>query len=182
MKRMFLSWPKRPKTSKGDTSAMLDTVNNLLTNQQIPAIGALQMSDLLQYLFTTAEKMVRIQVAEIVYRHDHDHPNALDIFLASTLPLAEKAARRRAYKFFTYPSDWQIELMYDGAVAAMIAVFQYNYAVKPGTNAFKRYLVRALALGTMRSYFMREENASVRTVADLAAVLTCSPKNRPAEM
>src|SRR5262249_49278231 len=78
-------------------------------------------------------------------------------------------ARYRAHKFFTPPSDWQIELMYDGAVAAMIAVFQYNYALEPGTNAFKRYIVRALALGTVRSYFMREENDSVRPVANLPA-------------
>ncbi len=149
---------------------MLDTVNNLLANQTIPALDVLQMSDLLHYLFTTDEKTLRIQVAEVAYRHDHDHPSALDVFLACTLPLAEKAALRRAHKLFTYPSDWQLELMYDGAVTAMITVFQCNNVVKPGISAFKRYLVRALALGTVRSYFKRAENDGVRTVANLAAV------------
>jgi hypothetical protein len=161
---------------------MLDTVNHLLAHKKIPSLDAVQMQDLLQYLFTTAEKALRIQVAEVVYHHDHDHPSALDVFLACTLPLAEKAAQRRAYKLFLYPSDWQMELMYDGAVTAMIAVFQRNYAVKPGNSAFRRYLVRALALGTVRSYFMREENYGVRTVANLAVIPTRKrPLRNPVE-
>ena len=60
--------------------------------------------------------------------------------------------------------------MYDGAVTTMIDVFQRNYALKPGTDSFRRYLVRALALGTVRSYFMRKENDDVRSVANLATV------------
>jgi len=60
--------------------------------------------------------------------------------------------------------------MYDGAVAAAIAVFQCNFAVETGTNAFRRYLLRALALGAVRSYFKREENDGIRAVADLAAL------------
>jgi len=151
---------------------MLGTVNNLVTDNKIPSLDAVHMQDLLQYLFTSAEKMLRIQVAEVVYRYDHDHPSALEVFLACTLPLAEKAARRRAHKLFLYPSDWQIELMYDGAVTAMITVFQCNYTVKQGTDRFRRYLVRALALGTVRSYFMRGENDGVRSVANLAALPT----------
>jgi hypothetical protein len=117
-----------------------------------------------------------------VYRHDHGHPSALDVFLACTLPLAEKAARRRAHKVFIYPSDWQLELMYDGAVAAAIAVFQCNFAVETGTNAFRRYLLRALALGAVRSYFKREENDSIRAVADLAALpIHIKARNNQAE-
>ena len=149
---------------------MLSTVNNLLINKKIPALDDVQMQDLLQYLFTTAEKMLRFQVAEAVYRDDHGHPRALDVFLACTLPLAEKAARRRAHKLFLYPSDWQLELMYDGAVTTMIDVFQRHYAVKAGIDRFQRYLVRALALGTVRAYFMRKENDEVRSVANLAAI------------
>lgn len=155
---------------------MLDTVNNLLANQKIPSIDSLQMLDLQQHLFTTAEKAVRIQVAEVAYRYDHDHPSAMDIFLACTLPLAEEAARRRAYKFFRCPSDWQIELMYDGAVTAMITMFQSNRTLRPGTDAFRRYLACAIASGTVRSYFMRQENDGIRTVASLT---TLPPRNRP---
>ena len=155
---------------------MLDTVNNLLANQKIPSVDAVQMLDLLQHLFTTGEKPVRIQVAEVAYRYDHDHPRAMDVFLACTLPLAEKAARRRAYRFFKCPSDWQIELMYDGAVTAMVTMFQSNCAMGPGTNAFRRYLLRSIAMGTVRSYFMRQENDGIRTVASLTTLPT---RNRP---
>ena len=95
-----------------------------------------------------------------------------DVFLACTLPLAERSARRRAHKIFIYPTDWQVELMYDGAVTAAIAVFQCNYVIESGSNAFRRYLYRALALGTVRSYFRREEYDGVFTVADFATVPT----------
>jgi hypothetical protein len=165
-----------PQHLEKETHTMLDTVKDLLANTKIPAIDAVQMSDLLQYLFSTAEKTLRIQVAEVVYRNDHVHPNALDVFLACTLPMAERTARSRAHRLFNCPSDWQVELMYDGAVKAMIAMFQCNYAVRPGTDAFRRYIVRALALGTVRSYFMRDENDSVRAVANLATV---SSRKRP---
>ena len=149
---------------------IIDTVRNLLTHSKIPTLDTLQMSDLLHHLFTASDKTERIQIAEAVYRHDHGHPSALDVFLACTLPLAEKAARRRAHKVFIYPSDWQLELMYDGAVAAAIAVFECNFSVETGTNAFRRYLLRALALGAVRSYFKREENDGIRAVADLSAL------------
>jgi hypothetical protein len=52
----------------------------------------------------------------------------------------------------------------------LIAVFQCNFAVETGTNAFRRYLLRALALGAVRSYFKREENDGIRAVADLSAL------------
>ena len=150
----------------------IDTVSDLLAHNRIPTLDAGQMSDFSRYLFTASNKTERIQVAEAVYRHDHDHPSALDVFLACTLPLAEKSARRRAHKIFIYPTDWQVELMYDGAVTAAIAVFQCNSVIESGSDAFRRYLYRALALGTVRSYFRREEYDGVFTVADFATVPT----------
>jgi len=62
--------------------------------------------------------------------------------------------------------------MYDGAVTAAIAVFQCNSVIESGSDAFRRYLYRALALGTVRSYFRREEYDGVFTVADFATVPT----------
>lgn len=147
-----------------------ETVIDLLAHNRIPTLDAGQMSDFSRYLFTTSNKKVRIQVAEAVYRHDHDHPSALDIFLACLLPLAEKSARRRAYKIFNCPSDWQLELMYDGAVGAVITIFQSNLTLMPGSEAFRRYIARALVRGALRIYFRREENDGVSTVADLAMV------------
>jgi len=176
MKRMFFIGLKRPNFSNQGRYTMLTTICDLLSRNKIPSLDGLQMSALLHYVFTALEKDLRIQIAEVVYRYDHDHPNALELFLACTFPLAEKAALRKAKKMFLYPSDWQIELMYDGAVAAAIDVFQRNYPLSSIPNAFRRYLLRALSCGTVRSYFMRQENSSIRPVADVKNV---RPHRRP---
>ncbi|HEV2221738.1 MAG TPA: hypothetical protein VGR84_01915 [Candidatus Acidoferrales bacterium] len=151
---------------------MLETISDLLGSKKIPSLDEVQMSALLHHIFTAAHRMLRIQIAEVVYRYDHDHPRALDLFLACTLPLAEKAAKRKAYLLFFHPSDWQIELMYDGAVEAAIYVFQFNRSVRPGTDAFRRFLLRVLYHGTLRSYFMRQEYSGIRPVADVRTVRT----------
>jgi hypothetical protein len=149
-----------------------DTVRDLLANNRIPILDAGVMSDFSRYLFTASNKEERFLVAEAVYRHDHDHRSALDIFLSCLLPLAEKSARRRAYKVFNYPTDWQFELMYDGAADAVIAIFQSNLTLMPGNDAFRRYVLRALVHGALRRYFWREENHGIYAVADLATVPT----------
>jgi hypothetical protein len=164
--------PMITKATAAVVTPFIDTVSDLLAHNRIPNLDPGQMSDFSRYLFTTPEKTERIQVAEAVYRHDHDHPSALEIFLACLLPLAEKSARRRAYKIFNHPSDWQLELMYDGAVRAVIAIFQSNLTLMPGDDAFRRYVSRALVRGALRNYFWREENHGVSTVADLATVPT----------
>lgn len=151
---------------------MLHAVNELLGSRKIPPLDEIQMSALLHHVFAVADQPLRIHIAEVVYRYDHDHSNALDLFLACTLPLAEKAAKRKANKLFLYPSDWQIELMYDGAVEAAIAMFQRNSPLNPTTDAFRRYLLRALTSGMLRSYFMRQENSRIRPVADVRTIRT----------
>jgi hypothetical protein len=57
--------------------------------------------------------------------------------------------------------------IYDGAARAMIAVFRSNRAVQPGLDAFRRYLLRALALGAVPSYFQRWKYDAICTVAAL---------------
>jgi hypothetical protein len=37
---------------------------------------------------------------------------------------------------FNYPSDWQLELMYHGAVGVVIAIFQSNLTPMAGDDAF----------------------------------------------
>jgi len=159
-------------TQDGAGVTVLDAISELLGSKKIPPLGAVQMSTLLQYLFNAADPPLRFQVAEIVYRHDHDHPNAQDLFLACTLPLAEKAARRKAEKLFGQPSDWQVELMYDGAVSAAIEMFQHNPPASPIPNAFPGYVVAALHRGMLRSCFMREENSRSCQVGDPRGVRT----------
>ena len=148
------------------------TVCDLLTKNRIPTLDAGEMADFTRYLFTASNKKERIQVAEAVYRHDHDHSNALDIFLACLLPLAEKSAHRRAYKVFNRPSDWQLELMCDGAVGAVIAMFQSNLPVTTESDAFRRYVSKVLVRGALRTYFRREENHSICTVDDPTKIST----------
>lgn len=148
---------------------MFNIVTNLISERKIPTLDKLQMEALLHHLFTATPRDIRIQVAEVAYRYDHGHPRAMDVFLASALPLAERSARRRAARIFTHPSDLQIELMYGGAVEAVIAVFQSKSVLKPEEDAFRRYLLRAMVLGAVRAYFRRGENDGVRAAADLTA-------------
>ena len=136
------------KVSSGQDGAgvtVLDAVSGLLGSKKIPPLDAVQMLALLHYLFKAANPPLRFQIAEVVYRYDHDHPNAHDLFLACTLPSAEKAVRRKAEKLFVHPWDWQVELMYDGAVAAAIEMFQLNPPVSSIPNAFPCYVVRGLS-------------------------------------
>jgi hypothetical protein len=152
--------------------ALRDAVSELLGSKKIPPLDAVQMSALLHYVFNAADAPLRFQIAEVVYRYEHEHPNAQDLFLACTLPSAEKAARRKAEKLFVHPSDWQVELMYDGAVAAAIEMFQLNPTLSFIPDAFRRYVVRGLSRGMLRSYFMRDENNGIRPVGDVRAVRT----------
>ena len=67
---------------------MFDIVTNLISERTIPALDELQMQALLHHLFTATPRDIRIHVAEVAYRYDRDHPRAMDVFLASALPLA----------------------------------------------------------------------------------------------
>ena len=147
---------------------MLDTVRELLESSKIPPMDAGQMSAVLGYLFSSAERALRIQVAEVVFRHDHDHPNALDLFLACTLPLADATARRQATKLFTRPCDMTIELLYDGAVNAAIRMFQKEDP--RNVTHFRRAIYRALRSGALQTFFNREENRRVVAVRCLDTV------------
>ncbi len=69
---------------------MLETLNDLIANKTISALEPIQMLALLQYVFTLNNDSLRIRIAETVYRHDHDHPKALELFLASRLPIAHR--------------------------------------------------------------------------------------------
>jgi len=145
------------------------TLVELSLSKKIPPLDGVQMLALLHYMFNVADRSLRLQIAEVVYRYDHDHPNAQDLFLACTLPSAEKAARRKAEKLFVRPSDWQVELMYDGAVAAAIEMFQANAPLSSIPNAFRRYFTRAMSRGMLRRCFRREENSGIRSIGDGSA-------------
>lgn len=147
---------------------MLDMVTNLISEKRIPVLNPLQMEVLLHHLFTATPRQYCIQVAEVAYVYDGDHPRATDVFLASALALAKGAAYRKATRIFVHPSDLQIELMCGGAVEAVIGISHSKRALNPVSNAFRRYLLRSMALGAVRAYFTRSENDGTKTTADLA--------------
>jgi len=130
------------------------------------------MSDLLHHLFVATDPHLRFDIAEVAYRYDRNHPNAFDLFLACTLPFAKKAAHRKAQKLFFYPSDWQVELMYDGAVAAAVDVFQRNVTLSPTPNAFRRYLLRALYCGMLKGYFASRKTVTFAQSEIVRAIRT----------
>ena len=149
---------------------MFDMVTKLISERKIPNLDELQMEALLHHLFTATPRAAGIQVAEVAYRYDREHPRAADVYLASALPLAQRAARKKAERVFIRPSDWQIELMYDGAVEAVIEIFRRNQTLKSEDDAFRRYLLRAMASGAVRAFFRRGENEGVSTAADLTGL------------
>lgn len=143
-------------------------VNAVLTNKKIPDLEPHEMAVLFHSMFHTASASLRMQVAEVVFRYDRMHRHSLDLFLVCVLPLAERAARRRAARFVC-PSEWRFEAMYDGAVNQAIEMFQRGQIRSTADHGFRGYLLRTLARGTLR-YFMREENLSISSVTDIQTV------------
>jgi hypothetical protein len=147
---------------------VLEIVNEMIIKNAIPALDGDQMAALSDYLFAIPDRALRIQIAEIAYRSYND-PQALDVFLACTIPLAERISERKAYRIFGLPSDWQLECMYDGSVSALLAMFERHAPLSSLPDSFRRYLLRSLSMGALRDYFKREENFGVRTVEDVTA-------------
>jgi hypothetical protein len=148
---------------------MPPVVNDLVASNAIPRMNEAERSELTEYLFKRAPFAQRIAVAEVAYRN-HEHPNALDLFLACTMPLAEKYSKRKALDLFVYPSDWQFECFYNGAVVSVLRMFERHKPLKSIPDGFRRYLLRTLSAGAMRHYFHRDEYCGVHTVENVDVV------------
>jgi len=147
---------------------VLAIVSELLTTKKIPALSGDEMEILCSHLFTMRDRDQRIQIAEIAFYY-HDDPQALNVFLACTIPLAQRMAERRANRIFVQPTAWQSEAMYDGAVAALLELFggkhpQLSCSVP---NAFRRYLMRTIMYGTTYAFRVRQENFGIQAVEDV---------------
>ena len=155
------------------TSAFVLTIpsliNDLVASKAIPMLDKTQRSDVTEFLFKRANTSLRIAVAEIAYRN-HVHPNALDLFLASTMPLAEKYSKRKALDLFVNPSDWQIECLYNGAVVSVLRLFERHKPLKSIPDGFRHYLLRTVATGALRQYFKRNEYYGVQSVENVDLV------------
>jgi hypothetical protein len=99
---------------------------------------------------------------------NHDDPQALNIFLACTLPMAQRMAERKAERVFTCPTDWQVEAMYDGAVSNLLGMFEVNRPLQPiVSNAFQRYLIITIVHGAMTPFRFRQEHWNIKVVEDV---------------
>jgi hypothetical protein len=148
---------------------ILEIINEMVTNNAVPALDGDQMAVLSGYLFGIPDRTLRIQIAEIAYRN-YDDPQALDVFLACTMPLAKQVAERKAYRIFGLPSDWQLECMYDSSVSALLRMFEHHAPLSSLPNAFRRYLLRTLTTSALRDYFKRYEHFGIHAVEDLTLV------------
>ena len=146
--------------------AVLATLDEMLTAKKIPALSGDEMEALCSHLFALRDFQQRVTVAEIAYCN-HDDPQALNIFLACTMPMAQKMAERRAGRIFVHPTDWQLEAMYDGTVAQLLGMFEASRPLQPIPNAFRRYLMRTITHGTMHWFHVRQENWDIEGVEDL---------------
>ncbi|HEV3040783.1 MAG TPA: hypothetical protein VHA33_23660 [Candidatus Angelobacter sp.] len=159
---------------------VLATVNELVTSKTIPALDGDQMTALSEYLFRSADNPLRIKVAEVAYSN-REHPNALSLFLAATMPLAQKWSDRKAERFFVYPSAWQVECMYNGAVNALIGIFHRPVILHSIRDSFRRYLYRSMLKGACGEYFRRDENSGIHTVENVDKFSSHNSTTRTAE-
>jgi hypothetical protein len=128
----------------------------MLTTKKIPALSGDEMEALCSHLFALRDRDQRIAIAEIAY-HNHDDPQALNIFLACTLPIAQRMAERKAYRVFAHPTDWQLEAMYDGAVSNLLEMFHKNRPLQnpdPGcVLSMPRLFIFQKNCGACRNFF-----------------------------
>jgi hypothetical protein len=162
------------------TTAVLDqvlvTIDEMLTTKTIPALSGEDIETLCSHLFALRNRNQRIAVAEVAYLN-HDDPQALNIFLACTMPLAQRMAENQAYRLSAYPTAWQLEAKYDGAVTSLLELFHSHRPLKPVPSAFRRFLMRTIKYGTMRDYYIRAENSNIHGVEDITLFSPVDPRN-----
>lgn len=83
--------------NRADTSRPATLPPFVLTTKKIPALGGDEMETLCNHLFALRDRDQRITIAEIAY-HNHDDPQALNLFLACTMPMAQRMAERSHIK------------------------------------------------------------------------------------
>jgi len=146
---------------------VLAFIDEMLTTKKIPALSGDEMEALCSHLFALRDRDQRITIAEVAYLN-HDDPQALNIFLACTLPMAQRMAERKAERVFTHPTDWQLEAMYNGAVSNLLNMFEVHPTIQPFVpNAFRRYLMMTIIHGAMNPFRVRDEHWHIQGVEDV---------------
>lgn len=145
-------------------------IHTLMATNTIPQLSNTDRLEVTEYLFKRASFSERIAVAEVAYLN-RKHPQARDLFLASTMPLANRRSAQIAYRLFVLPTQWQFECMYNGAFMALLRVFAHPRKLEASPDSFRRYLFNNLSWGAYQGYFGgRRTGASER--------LRTSPKSQ----
>src|SRR5664279_3073348 len=124
----------------------------LLIEKTIPALDENQYQDWAQYLFS-ANLPLRLQLAETLLRHNPQHPHALGLFLCCATPSAKRIAARHFNKISPPPPDLTEELLYHGAVNAVLSFFRTHHGLDH--TAFKPLLFRVLKCGACNAALRR---------------------------
>lgn len=160
---------------------VLETVHQIVTSKSIPELDEIVRFDVTEYLYKHARTALRIEIAEVAYRN-HQQRHASDLFLSSTLAMAQGYARSKPGKLFLHPTDWHAECFYHGAVTALMNMFQRQTPVGPSPSDFRRYLLRTIANGALCAFFNRGEFRRVEMVGNIEEVPCRTLANRnPAE-
>jgi hypothetical protein len=134
---------------------------SLLDEKKIPALQEHEYQQWAEYLFS-APLPLQLQVAETLVRHDRQHSYALFLFLACTQPSAAKFSRRLAYKIFLHPPDLTLELMYDGAMTALMTLLKRDFVL--ADTSFPVFLFTVIKNGATETAFRRLENTKIPTL------------------
>jgi hypothetical protein len=151
-------------------------IHTLIATKTIPQLSNAERLEVTEHLFKRASFSERIAVAEVAYLN-RKHPQARDLFLASTMPLAHRRSAQIAYRLFVLPTQWQFECMYNGAFMALLRVFAHPRKLEATPDSFRRYLFNNLSWGAYQGYFGRQENWRIRAVKDVSQVSTQTLRN-----
>jgi hypothetical protein len=125
---------------------------SLLDEKKIPTLQEHEYQQWAEFLFS-APLPLRLQVAETVLRHNSLHPHALGSFLTCATPSARYIAARLFHKISPPPPDLTEELLYHGAVNAVLSFFRTHHGLDH--TAFKPLLFRVLKCGACNAALRR---------------------------
>jgi hypothetical protein len=125
---------------------------SLLDDKKIPTLQEHEYQQWAEFLFA-APLPLRLQVAETVLRHNSLHPHALGSFLTCATPSARYIAARLFHNISPPPPDLTEELLYHGAVNAVLSFFRTHHGLDH--TAFKPLLFRVLKCGACNAALRR---------------------------
>jgi hypothetical protein len=131
---------------------------SLLDEKKLPALDENRYQLWADYLYS-ADRSLRLSVAETLFFHQPEHPRALSLFLACVYPIAERYVHRLMTGFGMYGEDLtRQELMFDGAIDNAIDFFR---APQPEGIIFQAVLYYRLKLGALKALSSRDENTGI---------------------